>query len=135
MNIVYTDEQGVLNINFKGKIRVGDRDGSQTMLFIDTENGITDIGGEGSDNFVRIEQNKVTVNTGDKISLYGSSLTQPCGVEPADEDVQPGHIAFFVDEATGRVRFKLRDSNSELHVDDVGAYDSAPELPAFESQG
>jgi hypothetical protein len=120
MNITYTDEQGVLNINYKGKVRVGDRDGSSTMLFIDSENGIVDIGGEGSDNFVRVEPGKITILTAGKVAVQGESMTQPCGAEPSDEDLNGSDIAFFADEATGRIRFKFKDSNGVVHVDDVG---------------
>jgi hypothetical protein len=122
MNIVYKDEQGVLNVNFSGKVRVGDRDGASAQVFIDTESGITDIGGEGSDNFIRIEQGKVQIVTSGKVQMFGESMAQPCGAEPSDGDLQGGQLAFFADESNGRIRFKFRDSQGVIHVDDVGTY-------------
>jgi hypothetical protein len=87
-------------------VRVGDRDGSSTMLFIDSENGVVDIGGEGSDNFVRVEPGKVSILHGGRYqdarraARVNDSAVRRQSLR--DEDLEAAATsAFFADEADG----------------------------------
>lgn len=129
--IVFIDANGALHIEFQGKVIIGNGQNAQSpQLVIDTLTGITDIGGEGSDNFIRIIPSQgavpaqMQICSGGHVRVTADSMSLPCpNFEPADEKLQGSDIVFFADEEAKRIRFKFKDSNSVVHVNDVGAYE------------